>query len=58
MLLVKSRLNGIEVLISKALVDLNISHDKFALIDSVLNEFYDMKRKSKILITNKSLNYT
>ena len=47
MLLVKSRLNDIEVLISKALADLNISHDKFALIDSVLNEFYDMKKEIK-----------
>ena len=38
-LLVKSQLNGIEVLISKALIDSNISHDEFALINNVLKEF-------------------
>ena len=31
-LLAKSKLNNIEVLISKALADSNISHDEFALI--------------------------
>ena len=40
-LLVKSQLNGIEVLICKALVDSNISHDEFALINNVLKEFYE-----------------
>ena len=47
-LLVKSQLNGIEVLISKALIDSNISHDEFALINNVLKEFYDMKEEIKI----------
>ena len=42
-LLAKSKLNGIEVLISKALIDSNISHDEFVLINNVLKEFYDMK---------------
>ena len=36
--LVKSKLNSIKVLISKALTDSNISHDKFVLINNVLKE--------------------
>ena len=35
-LLAKSKLNSIEVLISKALTDSNISHDEFVLINNVL----------------------
>ena len=46
-LLAKSKLNSIEVLISKALTDLNISHAEFILINNVLKEFYDIKEKIK-----------
>ena len=46
-LLAKSKLNSIEVLISKALIDSNISHDEFVLINNVLKEFYDMKEELK-----------
>ena len=46
-LLAKSKLNSIEVLIPKGLIDSNISHDEFALINSVLKEFYNMKEKIK-----------
>ena len=46
-LLAKSKLNNIEVLISKALIDSNNSHNKFALINNVLKEFYDMKEETK-----------
>ena len=58
-LLTKSTLNSIEVLISKALINSNISHDGFVLINNVLKEFYGMKKKKKrkILMTNKSLKY-
>ena len=35
-LLAKSRLNSIKVLISKALIDLNINHDEFLLMNNVL----------------------
>ena len=56
-MLAKSELNSIQVLISKALIDLNISHDEFFLIDNVLKEFYDTTEQIKILIKNKSLNY-
>ena len=46
-LLAKSKLNNIKVLISKALIDSNISHDEFVLINNVLKEFYDMKKEIK-----------
>ena len=46
-LLAKSKLNSIEVLISKALIDSNISHDEFVLINNVLKEFCDMKEEIK-----------
>ena len=42
-LLAKSKLNSIEVLISKALIDSNISHHEFVLINNVLKEYDDMK---------------
>ena len=45
--LAKSRLNSIKVLISKALIDWNISHDEFVLISNMLKEFYDMKEEIK-----------
>ena len=44
-LLGKSKLNSIEVLISKALIDSNISHDEFVLINNVMKGFYDMKEE-------------
>ena len=46
-LLVKSKLNNIEALISKALIDSNISYYEFVLINNVLKEFYDMKEEIK-----------
>ena len=46
-LLAKSKLNSIEVLISKALTDSNISHDELILINNMLKEFYDMKEEIK-----------
>ena len=45
-MLVKSKLKIIKVLISKALIDSNINHDEFILIN-VLKEFYDMKEEIK-----------
>ena len=47
-LLGKSKLNSIDVLISKALTDLNLSHDKFVLINNVLQEYDGMEEKLKI----------
>ena len=56
-LLTKSILNSMEVLISKAFTDLNISHDELVLINNVLKKFYHMREEIKIPITNKSLSY-
>ena len=45
-LVAKSELSSIEVLVSKALINSNISHNEFILISDVLKE-YDMKKKFK-----------
>ena len=47
----KSKLNFIEVLIFKVLVDSNIGHDEFALINNVLKVYDDIKEKIKNLKT-------
>ena len=44
-LLSKSKLNSIEVLISKALIDSVIGHDEFVLINNVQKEYAEMKGK-------------
>ena len=43
-LLAKSKLNSIEVLVSKALIDSVISYDEFVLINNVLKEYDEMKK--------------
>ena len=48
-LLAKTKFNSEEVLISKALIDSN----KFASVNDVQKEHEDLKKKSKVLITNK-----
>ena len=50
-LLTKSKLNRMEVLISKTLIDSVISHDEFALINNVLKEYNKMKEEIKNLKT-------
>ena len=50
-LLAKSKLNSIEVLISKALIDSVISHEEFVLIDNVVKKFGEMKEEIKNLKT-------
>ena len=50
-LLAKSKLNSIEVLISKVSIDSVISHDEFGLINNVLKEYNDMKEEMKSLKT-------
>ena len=47
MLLAKSKLNTIEVVISKTLLDSNIILDEFVLINKVLKELFDMKEEIK-----------
>ena len=46
-LLAKSKLNRIEVLISKAFIDSVSSHDEFVLKNKVKKEYDDMKEKIK-----------
>ena len=50
-LLAKSKLNNIAVLISKALINSNISHDEIVLINYVLKEYDDMEEEIKNLKT-------
>ena len=47
-MLAKTKFNRIEVLISKALIDLYISHEEFVLVNKVLREYDDMEKKPKI----------
>ena len=47
----KSKLYLIEALFSKALIDSNISHDEFILINNLLKEYADMKEENKNLNT-------
>ena len=54
-MLAKSKLNSVEVLISKALIDSVISHDEFVLINNVLKEYEKMKEETKTLKTQSSL---
>ena len=46
-LLPKSKLNGTEVLISKALINSNISHDEFVLTNNVLKKIWWHERRNK-----------
>ena len=54
-MLAKSKLNRMKVLISKALTDLNISHDEFVLINNGLKEYSKMKEENKNSKTSSSL---
>ena len=46
-LLARSKINNIGVLFSKALIDSNISHEEFILINNILKEYDDMKEEIK-----------
>ena len=46
-LLAKSKLDSIEVLISKTLINPNISHDEFLSINNVLKEYDNETRNKK-----------
>ena len=50
-MLAESKLNKIEVLISKALMDSVISHDEFVLVDNALKEYNEMKEQIENLKT-------
>ena len=47
----KSKLHRTEVLISKSLIDSNISHNQFVLINNMLVEYEEMKEQIKSLKT-------
>ena len=44
----KDKLNAIEFLISKALIDSYISHDEFVLVNNMLREYNETKSEIKI----------
>ena len=46
-LLAKSKLNSMEVLISKALLDSNISYDEFTLMKNALREIFGYEEEIK-----------
>ena len=50
-LLPKLKRNSMEVIISEALIDSNISHDEFVLINNVLKEYDNIKEEIKKLKT-------
>ena len=45
--LAKNKLNAMEVLISKALMNPNVSHNEFVSVNNVLKEYDDMKKEIK-----------
>ena len=56
MLLSKTKLNIIEISLSKALIDSNINHDEFVLLNNVLNKYDEMKKEIKLpIIWNESV---
>ena len=44
-MLAKTKLNSVEILIYKALIDENISYDEFVSIKNAQREYDDMKKK-------------
>ena len=57
-MLAKTKLNGIEVLISRALMDSNISHDEFGLISNMVKGYDVIKefiKDFKVFINNAIL---
>ena len=55
-LLAKTKLNAMEVLISKALIDLYINRDECVLVKNILREYNEMKEEIKI--ANNAMEYT
>ena len=49
--LVKSKLNRVEVLISKSLINSNINHDEFDSINNVVKEYEEIKEEIRNLKT-------
>ena len=57
MLLGKDKLNTIEVLASKALIDSYVSHDEFVPVNNVLREYKEMKKEIKNTETFCGIHY-
>ena len=57
-LLVKSKLNSIEVLLSKALINSAITLNEFILINNVLKEYNEMKEEIKNVKISSSLEFS
>ena len=55
-LLAKTKLNAMEVLISKALIDLYINRDECVSVKNILREYNEMKEEIKI--ANNAMEYT
>ena len=49
--LAKSKLNSIEVLFSRSLINSLINHDEFALLKNLLKQYNEMKEENKNLKT-------
>ena len=49
--LVKSKLNRVEVLISKSLINSNINHDEFVSINNVVKEYKEIQEEIRNLKT-------
>ena len=54
-MLAKSKLNNIEVLISKALIDSVINPYEFVLINDVQKEYDEMKKETKNKVTDRNV---
>ena len=50
-MLAKSKLNNIQILIYKVLIDSNITYDEFVLTNKVLKEYENMKEEIKNWLT-------
>ena len=53
-LLGKSKIDPIEVLISKALIESYISNGEFVSVKNVLREYDEMKKEIKRILTSKN----
>ena len=54
-MLAKTKLNAMEVLISKALIDASVSNDEFDSVIYVLKEYNDLNNNKEANKNNKSI---
>ena len=53
-MLAKTKLDTIEVLISKSLIDLYISHDEFVPVNNVLREYNKLKEEQNLYFSKEN----